>query len=164
MSESPQDSYSTSVGSYSVITKDLDRFNLKGRFMMFKVEIETSYSSSYPIVGEFVVSYSSKHSVFFFTRKIKVDKGTNIDNIIVTATYSEPSNTEVKFGIVGSNSSNWEDYTIISQDQLKSLPSAWGNAVKIGVKMSSYSDVRYPVVQQIALLVGANSDNEINLQ
>lgn len=159
--ESP-DLYGQSQGLPFTVTESLNRFNLKGRFLMFKVEMETADKFDNPIVGDFIISYASKHSVFFFTRKIKITKTSNIDNLIFTANLSEPEKTEVKFGITNSNSADWEDYKIITLDQLVSLPSDYGNSVKIGVKMSSYSETKYPVVQEFSFLVGSESEDLLN--
>ena len=162
ISENPESNYTTTIGGEYVVVKDLDKFNLKGRFMRFKVGLEATDAFEVPVVSEFVITYAAKHAVFFFTRKIKVSKGSNIDNIVLTATYSTPSNTEVRFGLTNSNSANWEEYRLVNLDELISLPSDWGNAIKVGVKLSSYSDVRYPVVQQLAFLLGTDTDNELN--
>ena len=162
ISETPQNTYTSTVGTSHVVLKDLDRFNLKGRYMRFKVELETSSATEIPIVSDFVITYSTKHSVFFFTRKFKVERGSNIDNVLMTATYSTPTNTELRFGVTDSNSGNWEDYRIVNLNELISLPSDWGNIIKIGIKMSSFSEVEFPVVQEIAFLLGTDSDNELN--
>lgn len=160
--EIPESTYTTSTGSTHVVLKDLDRFNLKGRFMQFKVELETDSRIQIPVVSEFVITYASKHAVFFFTRKFKVERGSNIDNILITANYTLPTNTELRFGVVNSNSGDWEDYRIVDMNRLASLPGDWGNIVKVGVKMSSYSETAYPTVQEIALLLGTDTDNGLN--
>ena len=162
ISETPSQMYGSSYPEEFVVTKNLDRFNLKGRYMQFKVELETDSSFANPIVSEFMITYAAKHSVFFFTRKIKIERNTNIDNIILTASYTEPTNTEIRFGIANSNTSNWENYKIVNLEELVSLPSNWGNILKVGIKLSSYSDTKYPVVQEFALLIGSDSNNKLN--
>ena len=154
--------YGQVVDQTFVVTESLNRFNLKGRFMMFKVELETTSEFDNPVVGEFVISYAAKHSVFFFTRKIKITRDFNIDNMLFTASYSEPEKTEIKFGIADSNTADWEEYKVITLDQLVSLPSDYGSSVKIGIKMSSYSDTVYPVVQEFAFLIGSETEDLLN--
>jgi hypothetical protein len=145
-----------------VVNKDLDRFNLKGRFMMFKVDLETETTIENPIVSEFIITYGGKHSVFFFTRKIKIEKNSNVDDMLLTASTSIPENTEIRFGVTSGNSSNWQDYKIIDLDKVEDLSTTWGSSVKVGIKLSSYSDVSVPVVQEIAFLLGADSDNVLD--
>jgi len=130
--------------------------------MQFKVELETDSAFVNPIVSEFIITYAAKHAVFFFTRKIKIDRTTNLDNIILTANYSEPENTEIRFGLANSNTANWQDYKIVNLDELITLPSNWGSILKVGIKLSSYSDTKYPVIQEFAFLLGTDSDNKLN--
>lgn len=151
-----------SVGGSSVFSKSLDRFNLKGRFLQFKVIFETTSAFSVPFVSELIVSYGSKSSVLFFTRKFKITRGDNIDNIILTATYSEPQKTELRFGIINSNSTNWPDYRIVDLNELVSLPSNWGNMIKVGIKFSSYSESQYATVQEFAFLIGSKTETNLN--
>jgi len=162
ISETSEATYTTSVGSEHVVLKDLDRFNLKGRFMQFKVELETEDSFEIPIVSEFVITYASKHSVFFFTRKFKVERNAGIDTIILTANYSVPTNTELRFGVANEQTGDWEDYTLVDLNQLVNLGSDWGDIVKVGIKLSSYSATAYPTVQEVAFLLGTESENEFN--
>ena len=155
---------SSAYGQYetSTVSESLDRFNLKGRYMQFKVTLESKQDSLTPIVNNFVISYATKHSVFFFSRKFKIDKSYSIDDILMTASYSEPQNTELRFGVTNSNSSDWQDYKIVNLDELVKLPVGWGNMVKVGIKMSSYTDKFYPEVQEFAFLLGSDSDNNLN--
>jgi len=162
ISETPSEGYGSPHPSEYVVIKDLDRFNLKGRYMQFKVELETDSAFVNPIVSEFIITYAAKHAVFFFTRKIKIDRTTNLDNIILTANYSEPENTEIRFGLANSNTANWQDYKIVNLDELITLPSNWGSILKVGIKLSSYSDTKYPVIQEFAFLLGTDSDNKLN--
>lgn len=149
------------LGAFT-ISESLDRFNLKGRYMQFKVVLESYTSDSTPIVTDFVISYAAKHSVFFFTRKLKIDRKHNIGNILITSSYSEPQNTEIRFGITNSNSAEWQDYKIVNLNELITLSSNWGNVVKVGIKMSSYTETSYPVVQEFAFLLGSDNDNNLN--
>ena len=162
ISKEAPDIYGLSSESTFTVTESLNRFNLKGRLMMFKVEMETTSEFDNPIVGEFVISYAAKHSVFFFTRKIKITRTSNIDNLLFTANFSEPEKTEIKFGISDGNTADWENYKVVTLDQLVSLPDDYGNSVKIGIKMSSYSETKYPVVQEFSFLVGSETEDLLN--
>lgn len=161
--EYPKYDYNSIEPSEFIVSKNLDMFNLKGRYMQFKVELETISTNHNPFISDFVISYAAKHSVFFFSRKIKIEKTSNIDNLIITSSYAEPMNTEIKFGITNQNSSNWKDYKIINLDKLISLDENFGSMVKVGIKLSSYNSIRYPVVQEFGVFIGTDSDNRLNI-
>ncbi|MCX6822091.1 MAG: hypothetical protein NTW30_04925, partial [Candidatus Aenigmarchaeota archaeon] len=154
-------SYGYSGGDISFV-RDLDRFNLKGRYFQFKIILETKDRLVNPHVSEFVISYASKKSVYFFTRKFKIEKQDSVSSIILTSTYFAPKDTEVKFGVVNDNSADWADYTLITLDELNVLPSNWGNNIKIGIKLSSYSADNYPTVQEFGFLIESETDNLLN--
>lgn len=162
ISETPTEGYGSPYPEEYVVIKDLNRFNLKGRYMQFKVEFSTENIFANPVVSEFIITYAAKYSVFFFTRKIKIDKTTNLDNVILTANYTEPEKTEIRFGLASSNTSDWQDYKIVNLDELITLPSNWGSVLKVGIKLSSYSNTKYSIVQEFSLLIGVNSDNKLN--
>jgi len=162
ISEEAKSLYGSPIPGELNVIKDLDRFNLKGRFMQFKVELETEDKFLIPYIGNFIVIYASKTSVFFFTRKIKIERGSNVDDIILTASYSEPDRTEIRFGIANSNTADWKDYKIITLDELTSLGKNFGNIFKIGIKLSSYSLTAFPVVNEFGFILGSDSDNRLN--
>jgi hypothetical protein len=72
---------------------------------------------------------------------------------------TEPQNTEIRFGIAGTNTADWNDYTVVDPNKLFSL----GNLerMKVGIKMISYDD-NYPEVAEFSLLTGSELDNNIN--
>ncbi len=142
--------------------KSLDRFNLKGRFLQFKVTLEIDDINHNPYVNEIIISYHTKKSVFFFTRKLKFDKKDNINDIIITSTYYEPRNTEILFGVTNDNSTDWSDYTILEKDRIKKLSDVWGHDIKIGIKMSSLGVGEVPVVDEFGVLFNTNKNKLIN--
>jgi hypothetical protein len=72
---------------------------------------------------------------------------------------TEPKNTEIKFGIAGTNTSDWNDYSVVEMNKLFSL----GNLerIKIGIKMVSY-DENVPEISEFSLLTGSEKDNKLN--
>lgn len=153
-----------SYGSYpsgTFASFDLDRFNLKGRHMMFKVEMEVTAVSGYASVMDFRIAYVTRHSVFFFTNSIKIESE-GFDNMIVTASQTLPVRTEVAFGVGPANSSNWNDYIPVDLDRIESVPSSFGSRSKVGIRLTSFDLSAYPTVHEFALEFGADSDNKIN--
>jgi hypothetical protein len=72
---------------------------------------------------------------------------------------TEPKNTEIKFGIAGTNTSDWNDYNVIETNKLFALNNL--ERMKIGIKMVSY-DENVPEVAEFSLLTGSEKDNNIN--
>ena len=163
ISEEPQPAYYGGATSGCLdVTKSLDRFNLKGRYMQFQITFETTVESDVPELSEFLITYATKEAVYFFTRKIRIDKTSNIDDILITASVTTPQKTEVRFGITDTNSADWEDYQIVELNELTHLPEDFGTTVKVGVRLSSYSAMAVPIVHEFAFLLGTESDNTLN--
>lgn len=139
------------------VVKDLDRFNITGRFIQFKIELETTISSDVPIVTDFVITYVGKHSVYFFTKKIKIGVS-EARHLLLTASTTTPVKTEVRFGITDSNSADWEDYRIITLDRLVKLSDTFGKKIKVGIKLTSHDSVAYPIVEEFAFLVDGEGE------
>jgi len=135
--------------------KSLDRFNITGRFIQFKIELETSTSSDAPLVTDFVITYVGKHSVYFFTKKIRIGSSSDARYLLLTASTTTPTKTEVRFGITDTNSADWEDYRIVSLNRLIQLDEDFGNKLKVGIKLTSHSITAVPVVEEFAFFVDA---------
>lgn len=145
----------------SFVTFDLDYFNLRGGHFMFKVEMETEVEGAFSTVRDLVVSYAGKHSVFFFSNRIKID-GEDFGRMIVTASYTLPQKTEIAFGIGPGGSVDWKDYEIVDLDRLHLVPSSFGGVARIGIRLSSYDDSNTPVVHEFALSFESDGDNQLN--
>jgi len=163
ISEEPTPAYYGSTTSSCLdVTKSLDRFNLKGRYMQFQITLETTAETDIPTVSEFLITYATKEAVYFFTRKIRIDRTSNIDDILMTASVTTPQKTEVRFGVTDTNSAEWEDYQIVDLDELTHLPESFGTTIKVGIRLSSYSMTEVPIVHEFAFLLGTDSDNLLN--
>jgi hypothetical protein len=152
---------SSSSGS---ISDSLDGFNHKGSFIQLRVEMTTEASGQTPEVARLVASYTTKFAVYFFTTKFSLEKGTNIGEGLLTASMSVPTNTEVKFGVTGTNSSDWTDYFEITPDELFAFPEEMDDKLKVGIKLISYSELAAPVVDEFAISFGGDKKNLLNEQ
>lgn len=157
-------SSSSSMGSHESVTmfKSLDGFNSKGSYLQLKLVLGTSESGSRPVVVKLTASYETKYSVYFFTQKFILKQGSNASDLFLSGTYSMPQGTEIKFGVSPSGSSDWNNYTIIEPDTLSSMPSEISDRLKMGIKMSSWSDSSFPSVDEFAMTIGASKDNLLN--
>ena len=131
------------------IVKDLQGYDLNGRYFQVKVEIRSSGDIS-SIVHNINVIYTTKQTSYFFSEIFSLEKDSNINQGIITATINEPLNTEVKFGISDKNTSDWNSYQLVELDKFFPLNNL--ENIKIGVKFSSYDVVNIPDVSEFALL------------
>jgi hypothetical protein len=143
-------------------TRSLDPFNMKGQYMQVSVIMSSEARSVSPAVTSLVVSYETKFAVYFFTTKFKLEKSSNLTSALMTGHVSAPKATEVKYGLTNSNSADWNDYTEIELDRLAKMPDGFGDKFKVGVKLVSYSDADYPVVDEFAVSVESQKKNLIN--
>lgn len=148
----------------TLVTRDLDYFNLRGSYIQFKVELVTELDGSVPQVRDLVISYVGKHSVFFFTDKIKIERGTEFGNAIVTASVTLPNRTEVAFGYGPGDSVDWSDYKVVEGGRLAQIPAAYGDRLRIGIRFTSYDAVNVATVHEFAFSFDSNDENKINDQ
>jgi len=141
---------------------DMDSFNLKGNYLQVRIELNSRTANSTPTVFKTTVSYRTKHSVYFFTQKFNLDQVISTDGITLTGSYTQPQNTEMKFGVATSNSADWDDYTIITPDQVSSLPSDMTNQFKIGVKFTSCDDTVYSQLDEFSVMLGGDKQTKLN--
>ena len=136
------------------VTEALNNVNLPGRYMQIKVEMETETELTTPSVANVSVTYSTKQAYYFYTIKFSLDQdngGTNLRNGLLVANTTEPTNTEVSFGICETDSDDWNDYTIINPNELFDIANY--KHIKVGVKLVSYS-TGVPSVSEFALITG----------
>jgi len=136
------------------VTKALNNVNLPGRYMQIKVEMETETALTTPSIANVSVTYSTKQAYYFYTIKFSLEKddgGTDLRNGLLVANTTEPTNTEVKFGICDTDSDNWNDYTIVNPDQLFDIANF--KHIKVGIKLVSYG-TGIPSVSEFALIMG----------
>ena len=144
------------------ITQDLAHFNTRGSYIQVQVSMRTTIANVTPKVSNLTLSYQTKYAVYLFSRTFTLDPLTNLKSGLVTANVAVPPNTEVRFGITGKNSSEWNDYTLINLDKSFTLPASIKNQFKVGVKMMASSVATSGTIDGIALMLSGDIDNEIN--
>jgi len=149
-------------GDGASVTRSLDKFNLSGAYIQVQVTMDTEVEDVTPVVSSLSLSYETKFAVYFFTVKMVMEKGTNINAGLVTGHMTIPQNTEVKFGIAKSNTANWHDYVGVDLDKAFEVPQDFKDRMKIGIKFVSYSPSAYPVVDEFAVAFSGDKYNKLN--
>jgi len=146
-------------GSTGFIIRDLNTYQIKGKYLQFKVTMTTDSHDVSPSILSLTITYSTKFATYFFTTKFALQNQSNVKSGLVTANMTEPQNTEIRFGIAGTNTADWNDYTVVDPNKLFSLNNF--ERMKVGIKMIAYDD-NIPEVAEFSLLTGSEIDNQIN--
>ena len=77
----------------------------------------------------------------------------------MTASISQPANTEIQFGISSENTVDWNKYQIITPDKFFDMDN---KEFRVGIKFTSY-DESLPVVNEFAILAGGEVLKGLNL-
>ena len=147
----------------SSIVQSLDFFNSFGSYMQIRVVLISSVADLTSSVSNLSVTYQTKYAVYCFTRKFLLDRNTDLKSALITATVTVPTYTEVKFGVTGSNSVDWRDYTIVELDKSFAVPAGVEDQIKVGIKFITESVSAAPVVDGFALMFGGDVMNQLNL-
>ena len=161
--EEPCVPYYGGSSSTSVI-KDLDFFNLRGTYIQFKVELTVEIGDGVPEVRDLVISYVGKHSVFFFTDKIRIERGTEFGNAIITASVTLPNRTEVVFAYGPGDSVDWSRYKVVESGRLVQIPASYRERMRVGIRFTSYDAVNAATVHEFAFSFDSDDENKINEQ
>jgi len=148
----------------TLVTRNLDFFNLRGNYIQFKVELITELDGVVPQVRDLVISYVGKHSVFFFTDKIRIERGSEFGNAIITASVTLPSRTEVAFAFGPADSVEWSDYKVVDAGRLAQIPAAYRDRMRVGIRFTSYDAVSVATVHEFAFSFDSDDENKINEQ
>lgn len=151
--------FQSSEGESSPISRELNNLHLDGDLAQIKVVMETESDQENPSVTDLGLVYSSKRAQYFYTIKFSLERNSNINKGLITATVTEPLNTEVIFGYSDINSSNWEDYKIIDRDSFFDMENI--DNVKIGAKMVSY-DGSLPSIDEFSIIFSGDKLNGEN--
>lgn len=141
------------------ITEDLDDIKMDGKYIQFRIVMNTESTISQPVVVNLSITYSTKYAVYFFTTKFSLKNDTNLKKGLIVADVTEPQNTEVTFGIVDSNSVEWTDYQVVELNKFFSLDNF--ERFKVGIKFVSYGD-NIPEVGEFSLMSGGEEVNLLN--
>ena len=137
-------------GSTGHIIRELSDYQIKGKYLQFKVIMTSDRRDITPTLLNLMISYSTKFATYFYTTKFELDNAKAKSGFII-ANMTVPQHTEVKFGISNTNSSAWEDYTVVNPNKLFSLNGL--DNIKIGIKMIAY-DENVPEIAEFALMSG----------
>jgi len=146
-------------GSDGFIIRDINDYQIRGKYLQFKVTMITDSNNVSPVILNLGISYSTSFSVYFFTTKFILENNANAKSGMIVANVTEPINTKVQFGIADSNSSDWNNYTVVEPNKIFELENF--ENLKVGIKMIAY-DNDVPEVSEFAVLNGADKDTLIN--
>lgn len=141
------------------ITRDLSKYDFKGQYMQIKVVMTSQEQDITPYMSNISLIYTTSFASYFFTVRFSLDKGTELDNVLCVADITKPTNTEVKIGVSDKDSADWDDYSIISLDELNKIELQDG--IKVGMRLISYED-SVPEVANFALMTGGNKQQTIS--
>ena len=158
-SESWKICFRSNEGESSPITRELNNVKLEGKFAQIRVEMETNSTEEVVKITNVNLIYSTKRAQYFYSTKFSLENRSDIKKGLITGTISQPTNTEITFGYNASNSTDWDEYTIIELDKFFSLPDV--DNIKVGIRMVSY-DENLPVVDEFALLFSGDKINLVN--
>lgn len=152
--------YSTTSedGEVGVITRSLNNVGLKGQYLQVKIEMLVNTKDITPSITNVTLNYSTRNSVYFFTNKFTIDLDNPAKKGLLTATISQPVNTEIAFGISSENTADWNKYQVVTPDKFFDLDN---KEIKVGIKFTSYDD-NLPVVSEFAVMAGGEILTQLN--
>ena len=146
-------------GTSGFIIRELNTYQIKGKYLQFKVSLSTDTQNVTPSILNLSITYSTKFATYFYTTKFSLQNQSGVKSGLLTANITQPQNTEIRFGIAGTNSSNWNDYEVVGLNKMFSLNDL--ERMKVGIKMIAY-DTEVPEVAEFSLLTGSDKINKIN--
>lgn len=138
---------------------NLRHFN--GRFMQAKITLVSLLAGITPSVSKLQISYRTPHAVYFFTKKFVLGKDA-IDSGLITARTTTPRFSKVVVGLNGSNTGDWDDYTVVPLDKIFDVPSAISSRFKAGFKLIQYKPTATPEITGFGIVFGGNEKVKIN--
>lgn len=144
-----------SVGKTVPYVEPMDPLLINGKYFQFKINMSTDAQGSTPTVLSTGVSYSTKQALYFFTTKFSLETSSDARIGTLVANITEPTNTEITFGIANENSNDWNDYTVVDLNKFFALDNY--ESLKVGIKFVSY-DSSIPEVAEFSIMVGADKD------
>ena len=143
----------------STITRNLDNLRIDGKYIQFKIEMNSSSIDVAPTVVDLSITYSTKFAVYFFTTKFSLTNASDLRKGLIVAEVTEPQNTKVTFGINDTGSAEWTDYQVITLNKFFALDNI--ENVKVGIKLVSYGD-NVAEVGEFAFMSGGQKLNLMN--
>lgn len=152
--------YVSNVAETSPITRVLNNVGLSGQYLQMKVEMTTEEKDITPIVSRTTIKYSTKQASYFFTTTFSLARNAEANSGFITATITEPQNTEIRFGIADKKTSDWKDYKVCDPDKLFEVINP--EAVKVGIKFISYA-ANVPEVAEFAVAIGSQNSQIVKV-
>lgn len=134
--------------------ESLDSLGIKNSWLQIRCVLKTSSKNTTPILAKVAVVYRTKFSVCFYTTKFIMERDSNLESGLLIANMDVPRNTEVKIGIIDSNSSEWNGYQIIESEKSFLVNKKDSERIKIGFKLISNSPNTYATIDEFALMLG----------
>ena len=131
--------------------KDLGNLVLPGGYAQIRADLIMHSNEDTALLSAGLM-YTTKNAAYFFSTKFNVQHGHEANRGLLTAIIDTPVNTEIKFGISGSDTGEWNNYTEITPDQFFAMDDY--SSVKVGVKMIAY-DTQVPTLSEFAINYGA---------
>jgi hypothetical protein len=141
--------------------KSLDYMSKDGAWIQFRAILSSSEITDMPRISNLSVSYRTRFSVYFFTTKFTMSRGTNLNSGLIIANMSVPRNTEVKIGLSDQNTSDWNQYQLVDTEKAFSINKTGTERIKVGFKMISHSDDVFASVNEFALMLGGEKAETI---
>ena len=128
--------------------------------MQIKVSMESKGIVS-PSVADTTIVYTTKEASYFFTTRFSLENGSDINTGLIVADITEPVNTEVQMGVCNFESSDWNDYKIVSYDRFFELDNF--ENVKVGMKFIAYDETHIPEVASFAMIFSGDKKQTVNI-
>lgn len=135
-----------------------DISELRGSWIKFKIVLKTSIVGVTPYVESLVISYYAAESAHFYTTLFNLTS--NITDGIATWTATIPTHADIKVGIATEDTTDWNDYQIISNNESFSIASP-NNKFRVGIKFIASGD-EAPSLDEFAIAWNT-LDNSIDL-
>ena len=152
-------SYKSQTSEGASITRDLSNVDLNGQYAQIKVNMESQEDIG-PSMADISLVYSTKQASYFFTTRFSLKSGADVSKGLIIAEITAPVNTEVQVGICNTESSNWNDYKIVSLERFFDIGDY--ENLKIGLKFTSYDDINVPVAGNFAMMFSGKEIQKIN--
>lgn len=134
-------------------TRSLNSLNGNGSWIQVRAILKTSERDFSPSINTISISYQTRYAVYFFTTKFTMERGANLKSGLIVANMNVPQNTEIKVGIVDSNTADWTKYNIVPLDRAFPIIPENSERLKIGFKFISHYPASYANVDEFAMMV-----------
>jgi hypothetical protein len=151
-------SFASEDGEGGHIVRSLNAIDIRGKYAQIKVEM-ISKSNISPSVANVSLVYSAKQASYFFTTKFSLENGSNINKGMVIAQITEPVNTEIQIGICDTESTNWNDYTVIPLERFFDINKY--ESIRVGMKFTMYDETHAPTASNFSIIFSGDKSQRL---